>query len=196
MKSLNLCIDIDGTVTEPYYWLSKANEYFNTNIKPKDVTIYEIPELLGIEVDDYNQFYNSFGKSLHMEAKVRFGAKEVISKLYENHQIHFVTARKNEMLDISLEWLTRHEIPLDSITMVGSNDKVFKAILLASDLFIEDRYDNAIQLSQAGFDVLLIDCTYNQGSLPSNVMRVKSWHQIVKIVENHALQQDMFKLAL
>ncbi len=144
------------------------------------------------EEDDFNEFYNLFGKLLHKEAKIRLGAKEVISGLYDNHQIHFVTAREEKMRDISLEWLTKHQIPMDSISLLGSHNKVSKAEQLGCDIFIEDRYDNAIQLSQAGFDVLLIDCNYNNGVLPSNVKRVKHWFQIEEIIENRAQQYDEY----
>lgn len=33
MDKLNICIDIDGTVTEPYYWLNIFNKHFKKNIK-------------------------------------------------------------------------------------------------------------------------------------------------------------------
>jgi uncharacterized HAD superfamily protein len=196
MRSLSLCIDIDGTITEPCYWLSRANEYFNTNIQPKDVTIYEIHKLLGVEEDKYNQFYNLFGILLHKEAKIRIGAKDIINKLFEHHIIHFVTAREEIMREVSLEWLAMHQIPMDSITLLGSNDKVNQAKKLNCDIFIEDRYENAIQLAQAGFEVLLIDCNYNKGGLPSNVTRVKTWFQIEKIIENLGHSYDEFELAL
>ena len=30
--SINIRIDIDGTITEGYYWLNAANKYFGTKI--------------------------------------------------------------------------------------------------------------------------------------------------------------------
>jgi uncharacterized HAD superfamily protein len=38
MKNLNICIDIDGTITEAYYWLDLCNQYFNKKIEKKEVT--------------------------------------------------------------------------------------------------------------------------------------------------------------
>lgn len=105
MKSLNLCIDIDGTITEPYYWIPRASEYFKTHIE-------------------------------------------------------------------------------------------YKNVIFLADLFIEDRYENALQLAQAGFEVLLIDCHYNQGDLPSNVTRVKHWIQIEKLIDSFSQQYDQLKVAL
>lgn len=183
MKELNLCIDIDGTVTEPYYWLDRANRYFGRQLKPEDVSVYEIHRVLDVGEDDYNEFYNLYGKLLHQESKVRFGASETIRKMYRNHKIHFVTAREAKMREISIEWLERNRIPMDSIYLLGSHYKVDKARELESDLFIEDNYSNALQLAQAGFDVLLIDCTYNRGPLPQNVIRVKNWFEIEAITD-------------
>jgi uncharacterized HAD superfamily protein len=183
MKELNLCIDIDGTVTEPYYWLDRANRYFGRQLRPEDVSVYEIHRVLGIGEDDYNEFYDLYGKLLHKESKTRFGAGETIRKMYTNHKIHFVTARDENMRETSIEWLEKNQIPMDSISLLGSHYKVEKAKELKSDLFIEDNYNNAIQLAQAGFDVLLIDCTYNRGPLPENVIRVRNWFEIAAITD-------------
>jgi hypothetical protein len=197
MQKLNLCIDIDGTVTEPYYWLERANKYFGRQVNPEDVTAYEIHKVLDIDEGDYNEFYDLYGKLLHKEAEARFGASEVIKKLYHNHNIHFVTAREEIMRDVSLEWLKDHQIPLDTISLLGSHYKAGKARELNSDIFIEDCYNNALQLSKAGFDVLLVDCSYNKGSLPHNVSRVKNWFEIMKFVEIRAQREELdFKIAL
>lgn len=197
MQKLNICIDIDGTVTEPYYWLDRANHYFGTQVNPEDVTAYEIHKVLGIGEDDYNEFYDLYGKLLHKESEVRFGASEVIKRLYHHHNIHFVTARTETMRGVSIEWLDRHQMPRDSIDLLGSHYKIDKARELESDLFIEDCYANALQLANAGFDVLLIDCTYNKGILPQNVARVKNWFEIMKLAEIRAQRKYLdFKLAL
>lgn len=42
MNYLNICIDIDGTITDPYYWLDFANSYFNLNVTKDMVTQYEL----------------------------------------------------------------------------------------------------------------------------------------------------------
>jgi len=48
MKNLNICIDIDGTITDPYFWLNIANKYFNKNVTIDKVTEYEIDKVMGI----------------------------------------------------------------------------------------------------------------------------------------------------
>ena len=194
MQRLSICVDIDGTITDEYYWLKRATEYFNLAVKPEDVLVYDIKAVLGISVEQYNEFYAQVGTELHRDAEIRSGVKPVIDCLYDDHQIHFVSARSRAMLDVSIEWLKRHRIPMDSISLLASHDKVSRAIDLYCDIFIEDRYETAIQLAQAGIDVLLINTAYNQGILPGNVTRVSNWYQIKLIIDEISSQFDM-KLA-
>jgi len=86
------------------------------------------------------------------------------------------------MREVSLEWLKRYNIPMDSISLTGSHDKVRNAIELNCDIFMEDRYENAIQLSESGFEVMLLDCNYNKGILNDNIHRVKNWYQIEQFI--------------
>lgn len=93
MNKLNICIDIDGTITEPYYWLEDANRYFNTSIKPEDVTEYEIHKVLGITNEEYLAFYDIYKEKLHLNAGVRNDADKILWNLYIRHNIYYVTAR-------------------------------------------------------------------------------------------------------
>lgn len=182
MKNLNICVDIDGTVTEPYYWLSLANEYFNKNLKEEDIHVYMIHEAMGIELKDYEKFYEIYGEKIHYEAKIRIGVEEVLNKLYISNNIHFVTARDLSKERVSKLWLDKYNINRDSLTLLGSHDKVSTARELKCDLFIEDRYENAIELAAAGFPVILINTGYNQGPTPYNIYRVDNWSQISEII--------------
>lgn len=184
MKELNLCIDIDGTVTEAYDWIPIVNRYFNTTITPNDVTVYDIYKILGVDKADYDLFYDLYGEALHLECRIRKGAKNVIDSLYQKHNIHFVSAREKRMKYVTHIWFDHYKIPMDSLTLLGSHNKVSTAKALNCDIFIEDRYENAIQLAQSGFEVLLVDCNYNKGPLLHNITRVSDWFEIRNIIEN------------
>jgi uncharacterized protein len=191
MKGLNICIDIDGTVTEPYYWLEEANRYFSRNLKPEDVKFYEIDKVYGVNKQDYECFYNEFGEDLHSGSEMLCGTNEVIGRLSNEHRIHFVTAREEVMRDVSAGWLKRHGIPFDTLSMLGTCHKVERAIELQCNLFVEDSLDNALELSDAGFNVLLVDCNYNKGLLPPRITRVKDWRQIEKLINEHPRKEEL-----
>ena len=48
MKRLNIGVDIDGTLTEPFYWLRRANEYFGTSVREDRIIHYDYHEALGV----------------------------------------------------------------------------------------------------------------------------------------------------
>lgn len=196
MRKLNLCIDIDGTITEAYDWIPRVNNYFGTSITAEDAIYYEIHKVLDVDPIAYKMFYNLYGELLHHEPRPRKNAKNVLTNLYSNHNIHFVTAREDRMKSTTYMWLLHHEIPIDSLTLLGSHHKVDTAKVLECDIFLEDRYENAIELSTAGFKVLLVDCNYNKGPLPANVTRVNNWLEIEKIINHYAEEQSKsYKIA-
>ncbi|SEF87837.1 hypothetical protein SAMN05660865_01240 [Caloramator fervidus] len=182
MKRLNICVDIDGTITEPFYWLELANYYFKKNIKEEDIKEYEIHKVLGITEEEYNKFYEVYDEVIHFTAKPRKGAVDVLNKLSKNHNIYYVSARHPKLMDITKAWLDINNMPKGNIYLLGSHDKVQKAKDLNCDVFIEDRYENAVDLAKNGFKVLLIDCSYNKKPLIKGIERVYNWEQILDII--------------
>ncbi len=188
MKNLNICIDIDGTITDAYYWLDSCNEYFNTNITEEQVTEYCIHKVLGVEEKEYNEFYEKNKFKLHSEQKLREDAKAIIRKLSFLHNIYFVTARDKSLTMLTHAYLRKKDVPYDDLFVLGTHYKVDKAKELNCSVFIEDNYDNAIQLSNAGFKVLLIDTNYNRSPINTNIQRVYNWNEIFTILNKLLLQ--------
>lgn len=190
MKNLNICIDIDGTITDAYYWLDICNKYFNTNITEEQVTDYRVHNLLGVTEDEYMDFYEKNKFKIHSNQKLREDAKSVIRKLSLSNNIYFVTARDKNLTMLTYGYLRKNEIPYDKLFVLGTPDKVDTAKDLNCDVFIEDSYDNAIQLSNAGFKVLLIDTNYNRKPINENILRVYNWNEIYSIINKLLLQRE------
>lgn len=188
MKNLNICIDVDGTITDAYYWLDLCNEYFNKSVTEEEVTEYFIHKVLGVPAEEYIEFYEKFKFRIHSEQKIRQDAKVFIKRLYMLHNIYFVTAREKSLTILTHSYLRKNKIPYDDLFVLGSHYKVDIARNLSCDVFIEDNYDNAIQLSSAGFKVLLIDTNYNKQPLTENITRVYGWNEIYEIIDKLLLQ--------
>ncbi|HEX9025914.1 MAG TPA: hypothetical protein VF839_05575 [Clostridium sp.] len=182
MKNLNICIDIDGTITDPYYWLSYANDYFNSNISESQITSYDIAKVLNIEQNDYLGFYEKYKFKIHNNQNLRDDVKHILNKLYKSNNIYFVTARDKSLELLTFQYLKKHEILFDEIFVLGTHDKVPKATDLNSDIFIEDCYDNAISLSNNGFKVILMDTSYNRFPLNKNIVRAYDWNEVLEII--------------
>ncbi|EOD00317.1 5' nucleotidase, NT5C type [Caldisalinibacter kiritimatiensis] len=190
MKRLNICIDIDGTITNPYDWIGLANKYFNTSIEPYNVTEYEIDKVLGVTREEYLEFYDKFGEMIHLNATVRDNANEKLKELSKRHNLYYVTAREKRMTEVTYKWLRMNEFPMDSVFLLGSHYKVDKAKELNCDVFIEDRYENAIQLALAGFKVLLVDCYYNRLPVIPGITRVFNWNEIYNEIKKLEIRKE------
>ena len=182
MKKLNICIDIDGTITDPYYWLSYANAYFNSNISESQVTSYDIAKVLNINRSEYLEFYEKFKTKIHSNQELRNDVKVTLDKLYETNNIYFVTARDKSLELLTRVYLKKHELQFNEVFVLGTPNKVPTAMDLNCDIFIEDSYDNAVQLSNRGFKVILIDTNYNRLPLNDNIILVYNWNEIFEII--------------
>ena len=188
MKDLNICIDIDGTITDAYYWLEITNKHFGKNITEDQVTEYYIHEVMGVDQKEYEEFYNKNKIAIHSEQKLREDVQNIIKRLSLLHNIYFVTARDSSLTMLTHSYLKKNEIPYDDLFVLGSHYKVDKAKELKSDIFIEDNYHNALQLSEAGFKVLLLDTNYNRKPINENITRVYNWKEIYSIIDKLLLQ--------
>jgi uncharacterized HAD superfamily protein len=192
MKNLNICIDIDGTITDPYFWLNIANKYCNKNVTIDKVTEYEIDKVMGITREEYNDFYNKNKFEMHNEkVRLRENAREIIEELIRINNIYFVTARDKDLKILTYSYLKKNNIPYDDVFVLGTHYKVDMAKTLECDIFIEDCYKNALQLSENGFKILLIDTNYNRMPLNENITRVSNWNEINKIIKKLLLQEAL-----
>lgn len=183
---LSLCVDIDGTVTGAYDWLPYTNNYFGQELTEDQINHYDIHTVYGLPREAYLEFYGIHGKTVHSNNTPRPYADQVLAKLRNRgHEVHFVTARDMAMKEITEKWLHDHHMTHDSLNLLGSHHKVQKAFDLNCDVFIEDRYENAIDLAKAGFLVILVNCNYNQGHLPPSVTRLENWQEIEAYLERY-----------
>lgn len=190
VKNLNICIDIDGTITDPYFWLNMANKYFNKNITVDKVTEYEIDKVMEITREEYYDFYNKSKFEMHNEkVRLRENAREIIEELIKINNIYFVTARDKDLKILTYSYLNKNNIPYDDVFVLGTHYKVNMAKELNCDIFIEDSYANALQLSKNGFKVLLIDTNYNRKPLNKNIIRVFNWNEIYEIIKEIPLHR-------
>lgn len=182
---MNIGIDIDGTLTEPDFWVAPMNSYFNKNVRYGEVSSYSWLEVYGLNNDEFEKFYRLHGPRMHGEAEIRAGAQAVVNSWSKNFNINYITARQEWLEPVTKEWLKKYELP-GEYYVIGSHNKLPLAEELGCKIFIEDNLYVAKQLAAAGINVFLLDCPYNQGDVKDNITRVTSWEQINKKVSKIA----------
>lgn len=203
--SRNICIDIDGTMSDPYFFVSYLNKLTGKVLTNDDYISIDWNDTYGPEFQDIYQNFDDDYTYIYEEVELLDGAKEVIDELIENgDDVHFVTARSHTIDDITRNWLENQGIDSSRVySLSGNEGKVETARKLDCDIFIEDDPNNIKNLLKAGFKVIVMDSNYNRdiieeleeeigedssekeeiiNEIKNNVKRVKNWFDIKEIM--------------
>lgn len=184
MNKLNICIDIDGTITSPYHFIPYLNELYNKNVTEAECNTYDWEILYDVDMETMLNAFHTNCLHSYEEAVVVDNAQNIIAKLNTKHNLYFVTARNQKLTDITTKWLHKNGFEKIDVYLLGSDYKIKKAKELECHIFIEDNPSNAVQLADEGMRVLLIDTNYNKEIDHQNITRVNDWIEIEKIIDS------------
>ncbi|MFS0644023.1 5' nucleotidase, NT5C type [Siminovitchia sp. 179-K 8D1 HS] len=180
-----LGIDIDGTVTCPTSLIPFINKSFNLNITLEDLTEYELTECLDLPKEAIYQWFVQTEPLIYKESPIAAGARQVLKKWVKQHELYFISARQNTLLDVTEQWFQKHELDYHHIELIGTHDKVSTAKKHHVDMFFEDKHDNAVAISEElDIPVILFDTPYNRKPAPKQVIRVHHWKEAEQWVDN------------
>lgn len=184
MKSLNIGVDIDGCVTNPYYYLSHFNKIFNKQITIEQCTEYDLRKIYNITHEEWESKFQDNIEGFLDSVDIRDDVVEVLSRIKLNHDCHFITARSNTeyMRKRTEDYLDENNLNGIPLHMLSSHYKVNKAKELGIHTFIEDCGNNALELAREGIRVFLMDTNYNQCVEHENIIRVKDWREIEQLL--------------
>ncbi|MGE5701381.1 MAG: hypothetical protein ACM32O_02540 [Clostridia bacterium] len=185
-NNLTIGIDIDGTVTCPSSLLPYLNQAFGKNLRLADCLEYNLANVYGIPDDQMNRWFAENSDWMCRVAPVHGEADRVLRQWHQAHQLVYISARQVQDMDATLYWFQAKNIPYHHIDLIGSHNKLESAKRWNVDMFIEDRLENALQLSEElSIPVYLFDTPYNQGKLPELVHRVYTWRDVEAAVHLH-----------
>ncbi|KXZ18480.1 5' nucleotidase, NT5C type [Bacillus nakamurai] len=189
---LRLGIDIDGTITAQDTFVPYLNRSFHLSITLDDMTDYDLTKLLNITAEEFWEWMNVHEAAIYKEAKPADFAKQALDGLKEEHRLIYITARRDHLADVTLDWFTSRDIHYDHVELVGGHHKVEAVKKHGIDLFFEDHHGNATMIAkEAGIPVILFDSPYNQLPTDSNIIRVNDWLEAVSWINQnkHSIQR-------
>lgn len=178
-------IDIDGTVTCPTSLLPYINESFNLNLTLKDITQYDLTPFVNVSSEELARWFSDTEHVMYANSPLATGAKEVLTKWEQKHELFFISARGSHLLKMTEEWFTNNEVKFDHIDLIGTHHKIEAAKQYNVDLFFEDKHDNAVMIhEECNIPVILFNTPYNQDPIPKGVIRVNHWQEAYHWVES------------
>ncbi|WP_110111358.1 hypothetical protein [Bacillus sp. CGMCC 1.16541] len=182
-------IDIDGTVTCPTTFIPYLNESFQLDLTLDDITEYDLTPFVGVTQEELGKWFLENESHIYSNAPLAQDAKKVLSDWQAEHELFFISARHDKLLDVTKEWFTKQNLSFHHIELIGSHYKVETAKRLGVDIFFEDKHDNACDISEeCQIPVILFDTPYNRDPIPKNVIRVYNWIEAKQWVNNWLLE--------
>lgn len=194
-----IATDIDEVLADTLNeFLGFYNADFRTNFSREQFKSYDWWEGLNVSLDDFILRLNRF---IDKEGFARIlplpGAREAIKKLGRDHKLLVVTSRPRAIAETTARWLEKHfpgcfkEVYYTK-ELIGEKNRVSKAAFClqeGAELFIDDVYEHAAGCAARGIETLLYDAPWNrETALISNMARVASWEEVVKIVDERVSQ--------
>jgi len=169
------------------------NAKYGTSVERKDIASYDIEKVWGCTPEEAaRKVFEFYFAPDHDRTSIVAGAIEGVHKLKKDHELHIISSRGDNIKDLTLRWIDQNfpgyfkSVNLTNLYFGIADRAHSKAEVckkLGVDVMIEDSLSQAEDVSSIGCKVILLDCPWNQGKLPDNVVRVYSWHEIVERIE-------------
>lgn len=176
---LKIGVDIDGVIADLVSamlpLLSKACGY---NVTHADITKYDIGKALNIEKHMGGIWKAVYTDEFLIKVPLIDGSLNGLGSI-PDQSIIFITGRPEPTRSITDMWLKNNNI--DSYELRFST-KGKHLNCDGIDVFIDDYYEEASNVSATGIPTLLFDQPWNQGPVDGNMKRVKDWTEITEYI--------------
>jgi uncharacterized HAD superfamily protein len=167
------------------------NQTYDTNLHYENIIVYDMDKIWGISIEECVERVNKFYLSTHHEeAEPVPGSIEALNILKQDHELHIITSRREDLKGTTIHWLERYFPGVFAGVHFtnqfgGTGIKKLKSEVckeLGIDLFIDDALHNVVDIVSVGIPVILLDTPWNQGKVPELVTRVHSWDEVREVV--------------
>jgi 5'(3')-deoxyribonucleotidase len=159
---MRIGIDSDGVLytfqTALIRWLKESGQYDNYKVKHRFDEWYFYREWGMTDAEFISHVADGVAAGVIFRGPARKGASSALKRLQAaGHTLHIITDRNFAgAQEATIEWLAQHNIPYDTLTF--SADKT----IIPTDVFIEDKPENADALAAAGTKVYLVTRAWNR----------------------------------
>jgi len=178
---MKLGFDIDGVISDFVKTFSKIVEKkYDIILKEADIYCHDLNLVLGINKKERDHLIR---EALKKELALNHGAQETLEKLCEEgHKIYLLTARPHDLLEVTITWLKKNDIPFTELLQLNKGEKYLAKVDL--DLIVEDCLEDALEWSQKVKSVLVYDHPWNKTlNVKCLIKRVYSWDEIFEEVQ-------------
>jgi uncharacterized protein len=186
---MKIGIDMDEVIANQ---MQKLCEFYNLKkgklYSEKDFHTYNWWEVWGISREEAENIDKEFKNSeLFNKIEPVEGAIDTITLLSKTNKLFIITSRPEKITEKTKEWVLRYLG--GNIDIIHSGDfwgkkksKLEICRELGVELMIEDHIKYSKECAENGVKVILIDKPWNKDLNHDNITRVKSWKEILEVI--------------
>jgi len=187
---MRIGIDIDNTITDTLPILKKYCREYNDKVVKRNLVMHEDGvasyNLYDWTEEENQDFCIKYLEEVVLQAEVKEHAREIIAKLKKKgHKIYIISSRAKPFFQTPAEttekYLKEKGIVYDKL-LVGKVEKKSSCIENQLDILIEDEPKYILEMAEF-MPVILFDEIYNKQCVGKNMIRVKNWNEIDKIIQ-------------
>jgi uncharacterized HAD superfamily protein len=184
MRKLTIGMDIDGVILD----IGKVILPFVCEVCGREVTYQELDswdlgKALNIDEQTMDKTWDRILQSDALRnAPAVKGAIHGLKVLRE-HQIWLITSRPVSSRKLTVNWLRKHRASYDRVIFNRRGNKV--SVGPSFDVFVEDFFDEAASIAQAGVFTVVFDQPWNQTpKLPEKCVRAHDWNELLGFIDD------------
>lgn len=175
---MRIGIDMDGVMISTIDLIARElSKHFGYRITTDD-TAHRLGEIEGA-----SEYFRNRGEYLLCSIEPIEDAVEVVNNLSEEHEIYIISARYNHHYQVTLDWLKKYGVNVKEVIFTEGKEKSGVCREYGIDLFIEDSVCNALELAEAGIEVILFSTEYNRWVKREGIVHLDSWKEIDQYVK-------------
>lgn len=187
-----IAVDVDEVIAQFLdAWLAFYNSRNNTAWQADQFHSYNFWEVVGGDKESMVELTHEFFKSPEFQnIRPVEDAVEGISALARVHELVIITARPQEISEMTLSWLdTYFPRAFKRVHLTNQFSKLgywrSKAAVCVEEhasVLIEDNAEYALECARSGVRVLLVDKPWNKDVSHDLIVRVHSWKDILAVM--------------
>ena len=185
MKDKIIGIDVDSVLADSdRVFTTELEKLTGRKLKRTKDDPFKYEEAFGITEDEMAAFWEEFTKKDGwIKIPPLAQGPETVRELFKTHRIVVVSARPKVIKEQTARWLEINDIPFDELVLTDFRDKteIFDDIGKL-EYFLEDNAEFALSFAKKSISVLLFDNPWNEELEYENIIRVKNWMDVQKIL--------------
>ena len=172
---MRIGIDLDDTVCKTSEFVHEKLDSYSRNMNLNSIDIMN---------DEFlkEQFFSLHLKSIYENVEIKRNAYDVLQRLKsKGNEIYFLTARSENMEEITRKWLENHGIVYDQLIMnVYGEERAILCHEKQIDFMIDDDPFNRKKVLEKGIPCLLFD---DRGRYALKEKYATNWLEVERYIE-------------